>query len=602
MSYAAPLADMRFVLDAVAGIAEVAALPGYGAADPELIAAILAAAAKFAESELAPLNRPGDRIGSVLENGVVRTPPGFREAYARFVEGGWNGLCGDPEFGGQGLPLALAVPVMEIFDGAAMSFALCPLLNQASIELLQVYGSPEQRRIYLKKLVGGEWTGTMNLTEPQAGSDLGALTTRARPANDGSSGDHYRITGQKIFISYGDHDLAPNIVHAVLARTPGAPSGSRGLSLFLVPKFLPDAAGRPGERNAIRTLRLEEKVGIHASPTCVLAYEDAIGWRIGEEHRGLEYMFAMMNNARLQVGVQGVAIAERAYQQARDFARSRVQGRPAGIVDGTGAMPIIHHPDVRRMLLWMRAAVEAMRALAYYTAAMLDRARRHPDPTTRATAQSRADLLIPVVKAWCTDTGVTVASTGIQVHGGSGYIEETGAAQHWRDARIAPIYEGTNGIQANDLVGRKLARDRGEAARAIHVEIGATVAALDQAGEPALAAIAGALRAGQGALETATAGLLKRDAATAAAGATPCLQLYGTVISGWLMARQALAAHRLLATGNAEPDVLGARPDFLRAKIATARFYGEHFLALAPGHLSAILGGATVLGFDPDQF
>ncbi len=595
MTYAAPLAEMRFVLEEVAGIGAVAALPGYEMAEPELVGAILDEAARFAQSVLAPLNQPADRVGSVLENGVVRTPPGFRQAYARHVEGGWNGLAADPEFGGQGLPLALTAPVAEMWDSACMSFALCPLLNMAAVELLQAYGSPEQKRLYLGKLVSGEWTGTMNLTEPQAGSDLGALTTRAAPVDDPNGRDRYRITGQKIFISYGDHDLTANIVHAVLARTPGAPPGARGLSLFLVPKFLLDDAGGPGPRNAVRTLRLEQKLGIHASPTCVLAYEEAIGWRIGEEHRGLEYMFAMMNNARLNVGLQGVAIAERAYQQARDFARMRVQGRPPGAEVDAGALPIIHHPDVRRMLLWMRAASEAMRALAYYTAALLDRGRRDPDSAERSAAQRRADLLIPVVKAWCTDLGGAVASTGIQVHGGMGYIEETGAAQHWRDARIAPIYEGTNGIQAGDLTGRKLARDRGEAARALFAEIGETAVAA--AGSPGadLAAIGRALAAAITTLETATAHLLRAERSEAAAGSVPYLDLFGIVCGGWLMARQALAAARRFAAGEGDPD-------FLRAKIATARFYAEHFLALAPGHLPAILGGATVLAFDPDWF
>ncbi len=404
MTYAAPLADMQFALEETAGIGEVAALPGYHAADGDLVEAILGEAAKFAAGELAPLNQPADRLGSVLENGVVRTPPGFREAYARYVDGGWGGLAADPGYGGQGLPCALAVPVTEMWNSACMAFALCPLLTLAATELLEAYGADEHKRRYLGRLVSGEWAGTMNLTEPQAGSDLGALTTRAVPAHDPEWGDHYRITGQKIFITYGDHDLAPNIVHAVLARTPVAPPGSRGLSLFLVPKFLPDDEGRLGQRNAVRTLRLEHKLGIHASPTCVLAYEEAIGWRIGEENRGLESMFTMMNNARLNVGVQGLAIAERAYQQARDFARTRVQGRPLGAADGSGALPIIHHADVRRMLLSMRAATEAMRALAYYAAATVDHARRDPDPGRRARAQHRADLLIPVVKAWCSDT------------------------------------------------------------------------------------------------------------------------------------------------------------------------------------------------------
>jgi 3-(methylthio)propanoyl-CoA dehydrogenase len=597
MSYTAPLADMRFVLEEVAELEELARLPGWEAATPDLAETILDEAAKLAGNELAPLNQQGDRAGSVLENGVVRTPAGFREAYARYVEGGWNGLAFDPQYGGQGLPLALAIPVAEMWNSACMSFALCPLLTVGAVELLQAHGSDEQRRRYLGKLVSGEWTGTMNLTEPQAGSDLGALRTRAVPAHDPRWGEHYRITGQKIFITYGDHDLAPNIVHMVLARTPDAPPGSRGISLFLVPKFIPDDEGGPGSRNDLRTLSLEHKLGIHASPTCVLAYgEDggAIGWRIGEENRGLEYMFTMMNAARLNVGLQGVAIAERAYQQARDFARIRVQGRPLGVAPSAEPLPIIYHPDVRRMLLWMRSATEAMRALSYYAAAMIDRGRRHPEAVARHGAQHRADLLIPVVKAWCTDLGVAVASTGIQVHGGMGYVEETGAAQHLRDARIAPIYEGTNGIQANDLVGRKLARDRGEAASALVAEMRATVAPLSEARSTNLTPIAPLLQEGLAALGTATSYLVEAEPAQAAAGSVPYLQLLGTVCAGWLTARQALAAHRRYAE---------ARDDaaFLSAKIATARFYAEHFLALAPGYLPGLVAGSAVLDFDPDQ-
>jgi 3-(methylthio)propanoyl-CoA dehydrogenase len=598
MSYTAPVADMRFVLEEVAELDQLATLPGYEAASPDLVDAILDEAAKLAGNELAPLNHPADRAGSVLENGVVRTPTGFREAYARYVEGGWNGLAFDPEYGGQGLPLALAIPVAEMWNSACMSFALCPLLTVGAVELLQAHGSDEQKRRYLGKLVSGEWTGTMNLTEPQAGSDLGAMRSRAVPAHDPRWGEHYRITGQKIFITYGDHDLAPNIVHMVLARTPEAPPGSRGISLFLVPKFLPDDAGGPGSRNDIRTLSLEHKLGIHASPTCVLAYgedEGAIGWRIGEENRGLEYMFTMMNAARLNVGLQGVAIAERAYQQARDFARIRVQGRPLGAAPNGEAPPIIHHPDVRRMLLWMRAATEAMRALAYYAAAMIDRGRRHPEPAARQMAQRRADLLIPVVKAWCTDLGIAVASTGIQVHGGMGYVEETGAAQHLRDARIAPIYEGTNGIQANDLVGRKLARDRGEAAAALIAEIRETAAALGQAGSVELAAIVRPLRDGLAALETATSFLVEAEPPLAAAGSVPYLQLLGTVCGGWLITRLALAAERRGAAN-------GGDAAFLSAKRLSARFYAEHFLAPAPGYLSGVVGGGTVLDFDPDEF
>jgi alkylation response protein AidB-like acyl-CoA dehydrogenase len=580
MSYLAPLADMRFVLDEIALLSEVAALPGLEPGVDELAGAVLEEAGRLAGEIVAPLNQPADRTGSILENGVVRTPPGFRDAYARYVEGGWNGLAAPAAAGGQGLPLALAMPVAEMWNSACMAWALCPLLTQGAIELLQAHGSAELQHRYLAKLVSGEWTGTMNLTEPQAGSDVGGLKTRAVP-----EGDHYRITGQKIFITYGDHDLADNIVHMVLARTPGAPAGSRGISLFLVPKFLPDGEGGPGSRNDVRALSLEHKLGIHASPTCVLGFgEDggAIGWRIGEENRGLDCMFTMMNAARLAVGLQGVAIAERAYQHARDFARVRVQGRPLGIPadhPDAAVLPIIHHPDVRRMLLWMKTATEAMRAVAYYAAAAIDRARHAGEAAERHRWQRRADLLIPVVKAWCTDLGIEVASTGIQVHGGMGYVEETGAAQYLRDARIAPIYEGTNGIQANDLVGRKLARDAGAAAFELIAEMRGSPPGADAA-----------LRTGIAALETATQSLVAADPAAAAAGAVPYLKLFGTVLGGWLMARLAEAASR--------PDPADA--GFAAAKRLTARFYAEHFLALAPAYLPAIGGGATVMAFAPD--
>jgi alkylation response protein AidB-like acyl-CoA dehydrogenase len=581
MTYAAPLADMRFTLATIAGLRGEAA---------EIADAILDEAARFAAAELAPLNQPADRVGSILENGVVRTPAGFRDAYRRYVEGGWMGLAVDPAHGGQGLSVALATPVVEMLNSACMSWALCPLLSAGAIDLLAAHGTPEQQRLYLDKLVSGEWTGTMNLTEPQAGSDLGALRTRAVPRHDARWGEHYRITGQKIFITYGDHDLTDNIVHMVLARTPDAPPGSRGISLFLVPKFLPDGEGRPGERNDLRTLRLEKKLGIHASPTCVLSYGDeegAVGWRIGEENRGLECMFTMMNSERLGVGVQGVAIAERAYQQARDYARTRVQGQPAGMPRRSTTPPIIYHPDVRRMLLSMRAACEAMRALAYFAASAIDASRNAPDGEARLRAERRADLLIPVVKAWCTDLGVEVASTGVQVHGGMGYIEETGAAQHLRDARIAPIYEGTNGIQANDLVGRKLGRDQGEAARAMIAEMRAAIAGL---GDTRLMPIRGHLAAGIDALDQATAYLVVAEPAMAAAGSAPYLALFGTVAGGWLMARLAAAALQRDADR------------FSAAKLATARFYAEHFLARAPSYLPGVMGGATVVEFDPDQF
>ena len=579
MPYAAPLADMRLVLDAVGGLSGEAA---------ELAGPVLEEAARFAASELDPLNQPGDRTGSVLENGIVRTPTGFREAYRQYIEGGWMGLAVDTEHGGQGLPSALSTPVVEMLNSACMGWALCPLLSAGAIDMLAAHGSTEQKQLYLAKLVSGEWTGTMNLTEPQAGSDLGALRTRAVPQKDERWGEHYRITGQKIFITYGDHDLTDNIIHMVLARTPDAPPGSRGISLFLVPKFLPNGEGRPGERNDLRPLRLEEKLGIHASPTCVMSYgegEGAVGWRIGDENRGLEAMFTMMNSERLGVGVQGVAIAERAYQQARDYARNRVQGTPIGMPRDSGAAPpIVYHPDVRRMLLWMRAATEAMRALAYLAAAAID-AGRATTGEAQFRAQRRADLLIPVVKAWCTDLGVEVASTGIQVHGGMGYIEETGAAQYLRDARIAPIYEGTNGIQANDLVGRKLGRDRGEAARELIAEMRASLGELDA---PELAALRQRLTDATAALDTATAYLVTAEPALAAAGSVPYLHLCGTVLGGWLMARVAAVALQRHDSG------LSA------AKLATARFYAEHFLARAQAYLPAVMGGATVVDFDPD--
>ena len=570
MTYAAPLADMRLVLDTFGNLPDEAA---------EVADAVLGEGARFAENELAPLNQPGDRIGSVLENGVVRTPPGFREAYAKFVAGGWNGLTCEPEVGGHGLPLALAVPLTEMWNAACMGWALCPLLNSGAIELLKTHGSPEQKRLYLEKLVSGEWPGTMNLTEPQAGSDLGALRTRAVPAQDPRWGEHYRISGQKIFITYGDHDYSDNIVHMVLARLPDAPPGSRGISLFLVPKFLLDDDGRPGQRNDIRTLRLEEKLGIHASPTCVLSYgEDggAIGWRVGEPHRGLEAMFTMMNTERLLVGVQGVGIAERAYQTALAYARMRVQGQPIGVPRNGATPPIIHHPDVRRMLLSMRAGTEAARALAYFAAAAIDAA--HADPRQ----QRRADLLIPIVKSWCSDKGIEIASTGIQVHGGMGYIEETGAAQHLRDARIAAIYEGTNGIQAGDLVGRKL-RDGGVAARDLIGELRGYRG--DLTGD--FAPLKQPLADGLAAVEDATAYLVETEPTLAAAGATPYLNLVGTVLGGALLARLAVEAGR-------------RNHPLAAAKLAIARFFAEHELARAPGFLAAIKGGATVESFAPD--
>ena len=585
--YAAPLAEMRFVLDEIAELPEIAKLPGYETASADLVDALLGEAAKLAGNVIAPTNRTGDVEKSRLENGVVRTPAGFKEAYRAYAGGGWSALSASPEHGGQGLPIALDTAVNEMWMSANFAWSLCPMLSISACELLEQLGTPAQKRLYLGRLIFGEWTGTMNLTEPQAGSDLGALRTRAV-----RDGDRYRITGQKIFITWGEHDMASNIVHLVLARLPDAPAGSKGISLFAVPKLLVNDDGSLGARNDLRCVSLEHKLGIHASPTCVMSYGDdggAIGTLVGEENRGLDAMFIMMNVARLHVGLQGVAIGERAYQQARTYARERVQGKPAGAKDGT-RLAIVHHPDVRRMLLSMRAASEASRALAYYAAGETDRARRLPDAAQRAWAQARLDLLTPVVKAWCTDLGVETASIGIQVHGGMGFIEETGAAQHWRDARIAPIYEGTNGIQATDLVGRKLLRDRGAAAADLVAEMRRDLTRLD--GHDA----DGHLAHGIDALEQATNGLIESaddDLRVALAGAEPYLRLLGTVAAGWLLARGAAAATRRLNAGAAD------RP-FLEAKVATSRFYAAHRLAQASALLPAIAGGRTVMGFDLD--
>lgn len=590
--YTAPLREMTFTLEAVAGLPEVA--PHFGdTAASDVIGPVLEEAGKLASEVLAPLNGPGDRAGTSLENGIVRTPNGFKEAYRTYVDGGWNGLPFDPEFGGQGLPWLVTTAVQEMWQSANLSWTLGPLLTMAAVEALQAHGTDEQKSLFLPKLVSGQWMGTMNLTEPQAGSDVGALRTRAVP-----SGDHYKITGQKIFITYGDHDWTENIVHLVLARLPDAPPGSKGISLFVVPKFLVRADGQIGPRNDLRVVSLEHKLGINASPTCVMAYGDgggAIGYLVGEPNEGLACMFTMMNNARLQVGLQGVAIAERAYQQARDYARTRVQSREVG-ARNPDPVPIVRHPDVRRMLLMMRALTEASRALAYTAAASLDLAKRHPDDAERARHQARVDLLTPVVKAWSTDIGVEVASLGIQVHGGMGFIEETGAAQHYRDARITPIYEGTNGIQANDLVFRKLGRDDGAAAHEFLSEIAAFTSSLK------LEPLRDQLAAGHQALDQATRDVVHLMAekeggmASAAAVAAPYLRLFGTVAGGYLMARAAVAATDRLRNDAGDSG-------FLAAKLTTARFYADHVLSHAPALAHTVRDGAvSVLGFSEDQF
>src|SRR5688572_4706004 len=455
--YQAPLSEMRFVMNELAGLDQVAKLPGYEEAAPDVVAAILQEASKFATDVLDPLNQSGDAEGAKrLEDGTVKTPVGFKAAYRQYCENGWNGLTKNPEHGGQGLPQLVATAVEEMWHSSNMAFDLCPLLTQGAIEAIELVGTEAQKQQFLPKMVSGEWTGTMNLTEPQAGSDLAAVRTKAVKQPDGS----YRLSGNKIFITYGEHDYTDNIIHLVLGRTPDAPEGVKGISLFIVPKVLVNEDGSLGKRNDVRCVSIEHKLGIHASPTCVMAYGDkegAVGYLIGEENRGLEYMFIMMNLARFSVGMEGVGIAERAYQRAVTYARDRVQGKAVGLEKAPKASPIIEHPDIRRMLMTMRAYTEAMRAVAYVTAAAMDNARRHPDAASRKQHQAFVDLMIPIVKAHSTELGQVVASLGVQVHGGMGYIEETGAAQHMRDARITTIYEGTTGIQANDLIGRKTA-------------------------------------------------------------------------------------------------------------------------------------------------
>ncbi|WP_395709372.1 acyl-CoA dehydrogenase [Reyranella sp.] len=595
MTYTAPLADMRFALREVAGLQQVANLPGYEHATDDTVDAVLEEAAKLAGNGLAPLNREGDKVGARLENGVVRTAPGFAGIYKEFVDGGWNSLPFDPEFGGQGMPWLLAATVQEMWQAANMGFGLVLLLNQGAIDAIHHHGSAEQKATYLPKMIAGEWTGTMNLTEPQAGSDLAQLKSRAV-----KTGNHYLVSGQKIFITYGEHDMAENIVHLVLARTPDAPAGVRGISLFIVPKFLPEADGKPGKRNDLRCVSLEHKLGIHASPTCVMSFGDdggAIGYLVGEEGRGLSYMFTMMNNARLSVGIQGLAIAERAYQQASAFAKTRVQSKDDGSTKPE-PVAIIHHADIRRMLMTMRAQIEAMRALGYYTAAGIDGALKHPDREQARRTQDRVDLLIPIVKAWFTDLGNEIASIGVQVHGGMGFIEETGAAQHLRDARILPIYEGTNGIQARDLVGRKIAKDGGETMLALVAEMRAL--AQEMAGAPGddLAAIRDALGTAADALEDATrwvAQSVKGELVAALAGSVPFLRLAGTALGGWLLARSALAAQARLAARDGDPA-------FLEAKLVTARFYAEVVLPPALAQLGPLkAAGRTVFALTEAQ-
>ncbi len=599
-AYAAPLKDMQFVLRELAGLDQVAKLPGCEDASPELVDQILEESGKFCAAILAPLNQPGDLEGSKWDNGRVTTPKGFIEAYKQFVEGGWNALQFPPEFGGQGLPKLVATPVMEMWKAANLSFSLCPLLTCGAIEALLLRGSDALKQAYLPKMVEGTWTGTMNLTESQAGSDLALVKARAAPQSDASLGKHYRISGQKIFITYGEHDLAENIIHLVLARTPDAPEGVKGISLFIVPKFLPNADGSPGRRNDVHCASIEHKLGIHASPTAVLIYgekEGAIGYLVGQENHGLEYMFIMMNAARFAVGLEGVAISDRAYQLALAYAKERIQSRD--LAGGGKAVPIIRHPDVRRMLMSMKAQTEAMRALAYVVAAAMDIAHRDPDPALRAKHQAFADMMIPVVKGWSTETGIEVASTGIQVHGGMGFIEETGAAQLLRDARITTIYEGTTAIQSNDLVGRKLAREGGATAKEVIKAMRVVEGELAKAQGEDMAAIRSGLAAGIKAVEECVTWIVAAyvtDIKAVHAGSVPFLKLMGIVCGGWQMARAALAAQRKLTDKDGDAS-------FYRAKIATARFYADHVLAQAPGLRNTVMRGAAgVMALAEEQF
>jgi len=596
--YTPPLRDLQFVLDELVGLDTLASLPGWADVGSDDVAAILNQAGRFAAEIMEPLNRTGDLEGSRLENGAVTTPKGFKDAYAAFVEGGWCTIAHEEEHGGMGLPRLVATAVWEMWNSANMAFTLCPLLTEGAATLLAKHGNAEQKDYYLPKLVSGEWTGAMVITEPQAGSNMGAIACTAIPADNGE----YRLKGQKIFISWGEHDLTDNIVHLVLARIEGAPAGNRGLSLFLVPKFLPKPDDAHGTRNDMRAIAVEEKMGIHASPTCVMAYgenEGATGWLVGKENNGLICMFTMMNAARMAVGHEGLGVAERAYQAALTYARERQQGHdPNG--DGKSQMAIIRHADVRRMLLSMKARIESMRAIALEAALSADVAARHPDAEVRAMHEARVGIFTPIVKAWCTDGAVEVTSTAIQIHGGAGFIEETGAAQYLRDVRITPIYEGTNGIQALDLVRRKLASDDGLAVGAMIEEMREFDGALSDAGESqALAVIRGRLAEAGSALARTTHRLLdaaKHETELADAGAVPYLDLFGTVLGGYLMARSALIAHNRLSEGSDEDG-------FYATKLATAEFYASAILPRAAALEHSALGGAAaIFGVNEHEF
>jgi len=594
MSYTAPVKDMLFDIQHLANIEQIAKIPGFEEAGLDTAQAVLEECAKFNEGVLAPLNRDGDINPSSWKNGEVTTTPGFKDAFRQYVEGGWQGLQHPADFGGQGLPKTIGAACGEMLNSANMSFALCPLLSDGAIEALLTAGSDDLKAVYLEKLVSGQWTGTMNLTEPQAGSDLAMVRSRAEPQPDGT----YKIFGTKIFITYGEHDMAENIVHLVLARVTGAPEGVKGISLFVVPKFMVGKDGALGARNDVHCVSIEHKMGIKASPTAVLQYGDhggAVGYIVGEENRGLEYMFIMMNSARYAVGMQGIAIAERAYQKAVAFSKDRVQSRP---VDGSikASAPIIHHPDVKRMLMTMRAYTEGCRAMASVAAAAYDAAHHHPDAEVRKQNQAFYEFMVPLVKGYSTEMSLEVTSLGVQVHGGMGFIEETGAAQYYRDAKILTIYEGTTAIQANDLIGRKTSRDGGQVAKAIAGQIEATEKQLVKQGNADAVAVATRLKAAREAFVDVVdfvAGNTKASPNAVFAGSVPYLMLAGNVVAGWQMARSLLVAQEQIAQGT---DVA-----FMQAKIITARFYADHLLTKAAGLRDSIVEGAdsvTALALD----
>ena len=585
MSYIAPVKDMLFDIEHLARIDEIARMPGFEDATLETAQAVLEECARFNQDVIAPLNVEGDRNPSSFKDGKVTTTPGFREAFAQYAAGGWQGLQHPLDFGGQGLPKTIGAACGEMLNSANMSFALCPLLSDGAIEALLTAGSDDLKATYLGKLVSGQWTGTMNLTEPQAGSDLAMVRSRAEPAGDGT----YKVFGAKIYITYGEHDMAENIVHLVLARVTGAPEGVKGISLFVVPKFMVGADGAIGERNDVHCVSIEHKLGIKASPTAVLQYGDhggAVGYLVGEENRGLEYMFIMMNSARYAVGMQGIAIAERAYQHAVTYARERVQSRP---VDGSmnTSAPIIHHPDVRRMLMTMRAYTEGCRAMASVAAAAYDAAHHHPDPEARKQNAAFHEFLVPLVKGFSTEMSLDVASLGVQVHGGMGFIEETGAAQYLRDAKILTIYEGTTAIQANDLVGRKTARDGGQTAKAIAQQVASTEAELSERGSVDALAVCKRLKAAREAFVDVVefvAARMRSAPNAVFSGSVPYLMLAGNLVAGWQLARSLLIAETLAAAGT--------ETAFMQAKIATARFYAEHILNKVPAVRDSIVDGA----------